>query len=208
MIVSCLGLACIPVLLGNPLYEFYRVWSWRVTGGRLSASSGHALLRLAPTIAAALLLSLKPRTYHRACLTVAVVICAVSLLASGSLLLGLEKGAKPSTILPFTLHALHTATYSAASPLFVMLTAVLPPPHRRPSVLSAVIASVSLLRLASRALLPYLIRNLHPFGLFWLHASLSILSVLYLLVVIFPRFKTPSTSRDLPLNPIDKDESS
>ncbi|KAL1116514.1 hypothetical protein AAG570_004986 [Ranatra chinensis] len=203
LVVSC-GVTLLGQFSGSDAYSFYSGWAFRearVSGGAEGAALWLSCAALA-AVAASLLVHWRAGggpTPTALLVVVGTGVALTCLFATGSLLHGMEDGGGgPVGWLPATLQLVHTCAHRggvAAHWLVVACSAAPSPSSRLPILAACILLSTAVSHLNSLAL-GLLITVLHPFGVFWLHASLSAIGLVFLAMVVAPELRYTAKMAD------------
>ncbi|XP_075211818.1 facilitated trehalose transporter Tret1-like isoform X2 [Lycorma delicatula] len=190
LVLSCFLL--LVQLMGYGAYHFYANWAYTFSGiTTINSEVVTSIIRMISISISIMISILYPEPkYISILLSITTSLLMLCLVTTGVCMYTLEQG-KITTDqlvwLPISLLIIYQTSYWLGIGTYAIPTCMLiMPPKSRPIILTISITVYQMSSYFCEIFLPLMISVLHPFGVFWFHASLTAVGLIYTSLVISP----------------------
>lgn len=181
--------------MGYGAYHFYASWAYTFSGlTTINSQAVTSFIRLIAISTSTIMSTLYPGPKCISIfLSVTTALLMLCLVTTGVCMYTLEQGSIRTdqlVWLPISLLIIYQVSYWLGIGTYAIPTSTLiMPPKSRPIILTISITVYQMSSYFCEVFLPLMISVLHPFGVFWFHASLTAVGLVYIFLVIVPEIK-------------------
>lgn len=193
LVLSCFLL--LVQLMGFGAYHFYTSWAYTFSGlTMVNSDIITSLIRLITICISTVISFLHPGPkYTSIVLVVTTCLLMLCLLTTGICMYTLEQGnirADQLVWLPIVLLIIYQISFWLGIGTYAIpASCLIMPSKSRPIILTISITVYQMSSYFCEVFLPLMISVLHPFGVFWFHASLTGVGLIFISLVIVPELK-------------------